>query len=113
HVRVDLKGVDSRALSVDLSAADSPGGARYVRLHETQALSGVLEHSAFGFRLSNVEAERAILDGLRLVFGQVLVEMLGRTEATELASELVRTDFLEMSLKLATLNVPTLRIGVD
>lgn len=113
-MRLDLSQLNTRNLDLQLTPPRADEAERqFVRLLETNALSGVLESTEEGLRLSNASAQRAIMEALRLKFGSVVLELEGPTEILRALTEYATSgDGLDMNLVMGVVTCPRLTVEV-
>ena len=101
-------------LNLQLSPPGTSEAQRqYVRLRETEALAGVFESDASTIRISNMQATRALIDALRLMFGTVILEASGGTELKNVSTDYESSgDKLDMSILMGTLECNQLVVEV-
>jgi hypothetical protein len=113
-VRIELDGLDSQPLSVDLPpSGPDDEQPQQVRIRAVSQVSGVVAKEPQGLRLSDVRAGRAELDRAVLWFGSVQVAFADGSELSGIGTELQpRNDHVHLDLDVAALSAGRLDVDV-
>lgn len=113
-MRLDLSQLSTQTLSLQLTPPHtSHGEQQFVQLRETRALSGAFESSDAGIRLSDVQAEKAVIEALRIMFGSIVLSAQGATEILQVIADYASgAEGLDMDLLMGSLLCPQLSVEV-
>lgn len=113
-MRLDLSDLHTKTLNLRLSPQDAgEEQKKYVRILETRGLAGSLEAEPGSLRISEMQAQSAVLDALRLLFGTLVLSAQGETILAGVVADYASSDErFEMNLCMDTLQSAALRVEV-